>query len=271
MSLPKRIRLKDLRGEWAVVTGASSGIGLAFTKELVCVGCNVVMVSNEGPQLETCRRDILATSGSIELKTLDLDLSRDDAAEVLCEALSGWAIVPLLLVNNAGIFNLNYISDLSERRLNLFIDLHIRTVTLLTRRMAMLMEANGRGYILNMASLACWLPMPGISMYAATKAYIWTMTRSLRTEWRDRGVSLMAACPGGIATDLFGLPLKLQKLGVALGILVTPKHFVHRALRKCLHCQAKYVNGPFNHIAVPLVNSLPEWFRVWGKKKLLGK
>lgn len=271
MGKPRKIKFKNLAGSWAVVTGASSGIGLEYSRFLASKGCNVLMVSNQGKQLEACRLELSGQFPTVRLETLDLDLSTPTSADVLCDKLGTMGIVPLLFINNAGIFNLSYFSDLPESRLDLYINLHIRTVTLLTRKVAAMMEKAGRGYILNMSSMAAWLPMPGIAMYSATKAYLYTLTRALHTEWRDRGVSLTAVCPGAVATTLFGLRDKLLKLGVRLGVIVRPKKFVRRAVRKTLRCKSTYVNGWYNNVAIPLVDSLPEWFRVWGKKKLLGK
>ena len=160
---------------------------------------------------------------------------------------------------------------LSERRLNLYIDLHIRAVTLLTREIGALMSKNGGGYILNMSSMSCWMPMPGIAMYSATKAYIRAFTRAYRIEMKNRGVSVSVACPGGIATGLFGLPENLQRLGVKIGVLSTPQKFVRNALKKTMRGKAQYINGFLNRLSIVFVASLPEWVRMKIKNDLLDK
>lgn len=81
----------------------------------------------------------------------------------------------------------------------------------------------------------------------------------------------MAACPGGIATDLFGLPSNLQRLGVALGVLCTPERFVHMALKRLLKRRHQYVNGLVNRLAILFISILPDRVRLIVKHKLLDK
>lgn len=113
--------------------------------------------------------------------------------------------------------------------------------------------------------------MPGIAMYTATKAYIRVFSRALRIELKPRGVSVTVACPGGIATDLFGLPPRLQKLGTSLAILVTPKRFVRNALRHTFSGDAQYINGLINRMAILGCGITPEWIRSLIKSQFLDK
>lgn len=241
--------------QWAVVTGAASGIGLAFARRLAGEGYGIVAVDIRQCPLEGARQ---AT----------IDLSGANAAEELIARLDEWGIYPALLINNAGIFDLAAVRKLSRERIDLYIGLHIRTVTHLTRLMAQRHAAAREERtlpvlrILNMSSMSCWMPEPGIAMYSATKAYIRALTRAMHTEWHGRGVELTVACPGGIATDLFGLPRRLQRLGVALGALWTPERFVRGALRATMRGRAQYINGLlFNRLAIAAVGCLPEWLK----------
>jgi hypothetical protein len=127
------------------------------------------------------------------------------------------------------------------------------------------------GYILNMSSMACWMPLPGLAMYSATKAFIRVFSRALRLEMKSRGVSVTVACPGGIATDLFGLPRNLQQLGVRLHVLATPHAFATKTLRRTFGRKAQYVNGLLNRLAILFVATLPERVRELVKFKLLDR
>lgn len=115
------------------------------------------------------------------------------------------------------------------------------------------------------------MPMPGIGMYAATKAYIRVFSRSLALELKDYGVGVTVACPGGIATDLFGLPRNLQRLGVKLGVLATPQRFVSGALKRMFNHKKQYINGFINRLAIVAVALLPDSMRLIVKHKLLDK
>ena len=125
--------------------------------------------------------------------------------------------------------------------------------------------------ILNMSSMSCWMPMPGIAMYSATKAYIRAFSRALRLELKDSGVSVTVACPGGIATDLFGLPKNLQRFAVRIGVLQTPRRFVRKAIRQTLRRRKQYINGPLNRLAIVLVGALPDWVRIRVKRLMLDR
>lgn len=231
----------------ALVTGAASGIGAEFCRQLGESGWQVLMIDRQPcPDAH---------------HSLQLDLTDPLADSKITDWLNSLDIVPDLLINNAGIFDFKRVCAMTPQRLDLYIDLHMRAVTRLCRAIIPLMAERGSGMVLNMSSMSCWMPMPGIAMYSATKAYIRAFSRALRLEVKDRGVSVTVACPGGIATDLFGLPKKLQKLGVRVGALQTPRKFVRGALRATMHHRKQYINGLVNRLAIVAVGALPDSLR----------
>lgn len=255
----------------ALVTGASSGIGLEFCHQLTSMGINLLMVSNQMQELANARDTLAAKYPDQRFWAHYKDLAHPDAADEIYAYCSQNGIVVDILINNAGIFSFKTITDTTTDSLNLFIDLHMRTVTQLCQRFAIDMKSRRSGYILNMSSMSCWMPMPGIGMYAATKAYIRVFSRSLALELKDYGVGVTVACPGGIATDLFGLPRNLQRLGVKLGVLATPQRFVSGALKRMFNHKKQYINGFINRLAIVAVALLPDSMRLIVKHKLLDK
>ena len=255
----------------ALVTGASSGIGLEFCHQLASMGINLLMVSNQMQELANARDTLAAKYPDQRFWAHYKDLAHPDAADEIYAYCSQNGIVVDILINNAGIFSFKTITDTTTDSLNLFIDLHMRTVTQLCQRFAIDMKSRRSGYILNMSSMSCWMPMPGIGMYAATKAYIRVFSRSLALELKDYGVGVTVACPGGIATDLFGLPRNLQRLGVKLGVLATPQRFVSGALKRMFNHKKQYINGFINRLAIVAVALLPDGMRLIVKHKLLDK
>ncbi|MGN0214028.1 MAG: SDR family NAD(P)-dependent oxidoreductase [Muribaculaceae bacterium] len=253
----------------ALVTGASSGIGLEFCRQLAAMGINLLMVSNQMQELAAARDHLAARYPNQRFWAHYKDLAQPNAAEEIYNYCEQNGIVVDILINNAGIFSFKLLADTTTERLNLFIDLHMRTVTMLCHRFGNDMKQRGSGYILNMSSMSCWMPMPGIGMYAATKAYIRVFSRTLALELKESGVGVTVACPGGIATDLFGLPRNLQRLGVKVGALATPERFVRNALNRMFNRKKQYINGFINRLAIVSVSLLPDRIRLIVKHKML--
>lgn len=259
----------DIVGRLAVVTGAGSGIGLSFCRELADRGCRLVMVSNQDTLAETAEN--VGKEFNVETYSLYCDLTNPDCAVIVTDFLTKHNLEADYLINNAGIFSFSAINETSDKKIECFIDLHIRAVTTLSKAFATRFAKRGGGRILNMSSMSCWMPMPGIAMYSATKAYIRVFSRALHYEVCDAGVSVTVACPGGIATSLFGLPEKWRKFAVSIGVLATPEKFAGKAINKMLKGKKQYINGLLNRFSIFFVSILPTRVRLLIKRRMLDK
>lgn len=260
----------SLQGRWAVVTGASGGIGLEFCRNLASRGCNLLMVAIEDELLANRAAEVAEAYG-VQALPLTLDLTDAQAVMRIMAYMEARSIDPYILINNAGIFTFSPIVEHAERKIDRFIDLHMRSVTQLCREVGERMVGAGEGRMLNMSSMSCWMPMPGIAMYSATKAYIRVFSRALHYELKDSGVTVTVACPGGIATDLFGLPEKLQKLAVGLGVLARPERFAAKAIDRMLKGRKQYVNGLLNRLSIFFVAVMPTPVRMMVKHRMLDR
>lgn len=260
-----------MENKLAIVTGGSSGIGAEFARQLAQKGYDLLLVSNQPEALEAMKVEIEQLAPEVTCNIMNQNLATADAAEMVINRCREIGKDPEVLINNAGIFTFKEILDHDERYIDLYINLHVATVARLCYTVGKMMREKGHGYILNMSSMSVWMPMPTIGFYASTKAFIRVFTRSLHYELRDHGVKVMVACPGGLATDLFGLPKKWQKVGVAIGALTSPHAFVKGALKRLFKGKKQYVNGLFNRISIVAVASLPTWFIMWAKHKILEK
>ncbi len=261
----------DLHGKWAVVTGGSSGIGLCFAENLASRGANLLLISIQPEELAK-EQQRLAEQYAVEVAILDLNLAQPGASKQVMNFMANNHILPFIFINNAGIFSFAPVTDIPERKLQMFIDLHVRAVTELSRDVAILMKASPeRGYILNMSSMSCWAPMPGLAMYSATKAYIRVFSRALAYELKDSGVKVLTCCPGGIATNLFGLPANLMRLALRLGFVTKPETFTRNAINRLLKGRRQYINGLLNRMSILFVGLMPTSVRMLIKHKMLDK
>lgn len=262
--------MKSLRNSLAVVTGASGGIGLCFCRCLASMGCSLLMVSNEDDRLRLSASEI-EEDFKVKTWTLCLDLTEEGVGAKILSFLDERNLEADYLINNAGIFSFLPVADTSEAKIRRFIDLHVRAVTELSRAFAHRFMQRGSGRILNMSSMSCWMPMPGIALYSSTKAYIRVFSRALHYEVMDSGVTVTVACPGGIATDLFGLPDNLKRLAVRIGALDTPEKFAAKAIRRMLKGKKQYINGILNRISIVAVALTPTPVRLLVKRRMLDK
>ena len=263
--------VKDLRGEFAIVTGGAGGIGLEFAKELARYGSDLILIDIDSNRLEEAKKEIGRIQEYVNVLTLNLDLSSPDFITKIENFCIENGLEPTILINNAGIFSFKPISETDPKKIRLFIDLHVIAVTELSQWFVNKRKQTGKGWLLNMSSMSCWMPMPGLAMYSSTKSYIRVFSRALHYEMKDYGVGVTVACPGGIATDLFGLPEKWKKFAVAIGVLQTPEAFVKKAVKKMLKNKKQYINGLLNRFSIFFVGILPTKVRMMVKHGLLDK
>lgn len=268
----------------ALVTGASSGIGLQYATQLARdYHCDLLLVSNQEKELNQVAED-LAARYNVKTIARFADLSRNDAAETLHAWCHEQGYVVDILVNNAGIFFFNTYCETSMKRIELMLQLHMITVAKMTRLFAEDMikrelteeEAKQRicghkrmkGYILNMSSMSAWMAMPGIQTYNATKAFIYNFSKSIWYELKPQNVGITVMAPGAVDTGLFGLAPNLRKLAVALTVSIPPEKLVKRALKKMFRNKKADTPGFINWLSTPLLKHTPDWVLFLAQKKL---
>ena len=268
----------------ALVTGASSGIGLQYATQLARdYKCDLLLVSNQEKELNEVAADLASQYG---VKTIArfADLSKNDAAETLHDWCVEQGYVVDILVNNAGVFFFNTYCETSMKRIELMLQLHMITVAKMTRLFAADMckreltaeEAQQKicghkrmkGYILNMSSMSAWMAMPGIQTYNSTKAFIYNFSKSIWYELKPQNVGITVMAPGAVDTGLFGLAPNLRKLAVALTVSIPPEKLVKRALKKMFRNKKADTPGFINWLSTPLLKHTPDWVLFFAQKKL---
>lgn len=245
---------------WALVTGAGSGIGRCYALRLAALGYNLVLAGNRPEPLETVRREVETSSPETRIRTVSIDLARIGAAEELHDLTRREGIEIDVVINNAGIFSFCDLLRTPAERIERIILLHDLTNTEMCRLYAADMVRRGcRGHILNMSSYSLWMPFPGLSLYSASKAYLRAFSVSFAKEVREHGIRVTAVCPAGVATDLYGLTPRWQRIGLRLGVLISADACARRGLRGLWRGRRTVVPDWWNRIWIPLCKLLPMW------------
>lgn len=181
----------------AIVTGASSGIGLAFARLLAADDYDLLLVARDNKALIKYTNELQKTY-QINAEKVVMDLSKPNAANELWKKLNGRN--PDVLINNAGFGDYAPVVEADSKKLTDMINLNITTLTTLSQQAAIRMKKQRSGNILNVASIAAFFPGPNMAVYYATKAYVLSFSEALSVELKTTGVKVTALCPGPTAT-----------------------------------------------------------------------
>jgi short-subunit dehydrogenase len=182
-----------------LITGASAGIGAALARIFAQRGHALVLTARREAQLERLAAEIM-TAGHERPHVITADLGLPGGPAHLAEALRAEGLEPSIVVNNAGFGLLGAVGSLDRAKQLAMIDLNVRALTDLSLAFVDGLERR-RGGILNVASVASFLPGPGMAVYYASKAYVLSFSEALHRELTPRGVRVTALCPGPVPTE----------------------------------------------------------------------
>jgi len=217
-----------VRDHFALITGASSGIGTCFARALAARGRHLVLVARSKDKLEALKSEI-ADKHSLRIEVIEQDLSVTGASAHLAAILKERGIPVDLLVNNAGFGAHGEFWKLPLDRQADMLRLNIVALTELTHLLLPAMVKERRGDIINVSSTASFQPVPYTSVYAATKAYVTSFSMGLAEEASRYGVRVLALCPGGTATNFFDA--SRYGMRTFVGGLQSPEEVVEVGLR----------------------------------------
>ena len=183
----------------AIVTGASAGIGAELARVFAANGHALALVARREERLRVLA-DEIAANGRERPLVIAMDLERPDASERIGEALAARGLEPQYIVNNAGFGLVGRAATLSREEQLAMIDLNLRALADLSLSFVPSLERH-RGGVLNVASVAGFLPGPGSAVYYAGKAFVLSFSEALYSELKPRGIRVTCLCPGPIATE----------------------------------------------------------------------
>ena len=192
---------RDFNGKWALITGASAGIGVALARELAGCGAKLILTARRKDRLETLAAEL--TSQGIEVRIVAADLNDPAAPQQVYDATEGAGLTVDILVNNAGLgqfgefYRSSIAQELSQVRVN------CEAVVRLSRLFVPRMVERRRGWMLVVASTASYQPIPYLNTYAATKVFDRFFAQGLAAEVAGQGVVVTTLCPGPTESEFF--------------------------------------------------------------------
>lgn len=242
--------------KYALVTGASSGIGAEYARLLAEGGHNVIVASNRDGDnrrvAESLRRDC-----GVEAEPLYADLTEADAAEKIHAWCKERRIEVDILVSNAGILHFGLLTHTDTAAVDRIVALHCTTPAKLCRLFAADMGRRREGRILLMSSITAWTPYPTMSLYGATKSFLRNFGTSLRLELRGGGVSVTTVFPGAVDTPLYNLSERRRRILRRTGVMMSPREVARRGLHAMMRGRARSIPGWAAKAGVLLCRLLP--------------
>ena len=217
----------DFSHQTTIVTGASSGIGAAFARELARRGSDVVLVARRLDRLQTLASELEATHG-IRATAVALDLSAPGAGSRLAAEVADRGLSITGLVNNAGFGTDGAFHEEDPTRLTDEINVDVANLVDITRAFIEPLRSAGNGILVNVASLAAYMPSPGMAVYSACKAFVLSFTEALWFESKDTGLRVLCLSPGLTRTEFFDA----LDGGAYNGSYQTPEQVVATAMRE---------------------------------------
>lgn len=244
----------------ALVTGASAGIGREFARQLAPVVHTLVLVARRDDRLKALELELKIINPKLEVFSRQVDLGNRSELERFCGWLDESDLAIDLLINNAGLGDYGFFVNSEWDRIQAMLDVNITALTYLTYRILPRMRRSACGAILNVSSVAGLFPVPRLAVYAATKAYVNSLSEALRAELRNSNISVTALCPGPTPTEFSEVAQRATREPTAGGpdfFTVPVQEVVHQGLMAVSRDRARVIPGTALNLVMTAVAFLP--------------
>jgi hypothetical protein len=247
-----------IQGKWALVTGASSGLGVDFARELATRECNLILVARRKERLETIQQE-LSTQYGVDVHILPLDLAAQDAPQQLYNKIQQEGRTVDILVNNAGFGAYGPFLEIPWEHEQNMLELDILTVVHICKLFARDMVAQRSGYMLQIASIGAYQPTPTYASYAAAKSFVLYFSIALNQELRNTGVSSTVLSPGITATEFLQVAGQQRTLYQRM-MMMQSADVARIGIRAMLKRKPEVVPGWLNSFSALLTRIFPRSF-----------
>ncbi len=242
------------KSNYALITGASSGIGLELARLFAADGIPLILVARRTDRLEALQAEL---SALVTVKLFACDLSDATARTHLLDALTEQQLKIDYLVNNAGRGQFGDIAENDWSDTDAMLQLNMVALSHLTRSLVPVMKQRGFGHILTVASTAAFQPGPGMAAYFASKAYVLSYSEALAYELKNSGISATCLCPGATQTEFFSQAV-MEDSGLVKGKqLPTAAEVALQGYQAMQRGKAVSIHGLFNRLRIFSLRSAP--------------
>ena len=255
--------MKFYEGCTALITGASSGLGVEFARQLAPHAHSLVLVARRLERLDALKAELESLHSNLRVLVYGADLGREDQRLAFVNWLPSQDVKIDFLINNAGLGDRGAFESSDWNRVRSILEVNISALTHLIHLLLPSMMLGGRAAILNVSSVAGFIPLPNTAVYAASKAYVTSLSEALAIELRPQGITVTALCPGPISTEFHevasrpGNDERASHTEAMPAFVVTPEEAVRTALIAVSRDRARVVPGPLLCVSVALALLVP--------------
>ena len=238
-----------------MITGASAGLGAEFARQLASAGRSLILVARRVDRMQELADELVKQYG-IDVDVIAADLSQVQATTELCSEIADRGLLVDYLVNNAGAAGPDLLDDRDWPRQQRYIELMMTSVAGLCHHFIPDMKARGYGRVVNVASVAGHISVPGDTSYGPTKAYLIALSKGLAATLKGSGVNVLALCPGFTHTDFHeSRKLTEMKRSTPNFIWYDADVVVREGLRAVDRGKSVYISGRLYRYLVPILKT----------------
>lgn len=254
--------MEQLQGKWALVTGASSGIGVDIAKILAGAGCHLVLVARRMERLEALQKTIKAQH-NVRVELIPLDLAVEDSAQHLYEHIKSSGLAIDVLINNAGVGLFGTFADTDWKTEKRMLTLDLINLVHLTKLFVQPMRVRGNGYVLNIASIGAYQPSPYYASYSAAKSFVLMFSKAIHYELKKSGITVTALSPGVTATEFLETAGQ-RKLSFFQRMTIMKSDKVAQiGIDAMLQGKSSVISGKMNAMNTFMIRLMPSKLSTW--------
>ena len=241
----------------ALITGSSEGIGRSFAEIYAKNGHDLVLVARNKIKLEEFAQE-LKEKHAVQVDVFAADLIPVDAAQKLFEAITAKDIKIDILVNNAGMMQVDKLNESDPQKLNNLLQLNIQSLVNMTQQFVNPMMSRGHGKIVNVGSIASFMPTPNFAAYGASKAFVLSFSEGIAEEFRGTGVTVTCVCPGMTETKMLSHAEGIEKF-IPTFLKADPMELAAQAYKASMKGDVVFLDKIANKLLVQWATHYPRW------------